>query len=203
MLDIGWPELLLIGVITVLVVGPKELPRVLRTVTQFVRKAQGLAREFQTGMNDLARQADLDDIRKDMKDVERDTTGQVKIDQFDRVLDPDNSIAGMFTGRPISTPAPAEAARSPGEPRKTAPAGANGEPAAPAVPDGETAGGSAESSKSEPDLRDLSAVPAPEFLLPVDFPPSEPVSVGPKPGPAPVARQAEPAPEREKRRAEA
>lgn len=105
MLDIGWPELMLVAVITVLVVGPKELPRVLRTFTFWVRKMQGMAREFQTGMNELARQSDLDDIRKDMKKVAEETTESLNVDKFDKALDPDNSIAGMFTGKAIRAPA--------------------------------------------------------------------------------------------------
>jgi len=105
MLDIGWPELMLVAVITVLVVGPKELPRVLRTVTYWVRKAQGLAREFQTGMNDLARQTDLEEIKKDMKQITEDTTGPLNVKEFDEMLDPDNSVAGMFTGKAIRNPA--------------------------------------------------------------------------------------------------
>ena len=105
MLDIGWPELMLVAVVTVLVVGPKELPRVLRTFTFWVRKMQGMAREFQSGMNELARQSDLDDIRKDMKKVADETVEPLKVDKFDQALDPDNSIAGMFTGKAIRSPA--------------------------------------------------------------------------------------------------
>lgn len=104
MLDIGWPELLLVAVITVLVVGPKELPRVLRTVTFWVRRAQGLAREFQTSMNELARETDLEDIKKDIKKATDETVEPLKVENVDSILDPDNSIAGMFTGKAIRAP---------------------------------------------------------------------------------------------------
>lgn len=66
MLDIGWQELFLIAVITIIVVGPKEIPRVLRTVTSWVRKIKDMAREFQSSIDDIAREADLDDIKQQL-----------------------------------------------------------------------------------------------------------------------------------------
>jgi len=67
MLDIGWPELLIVALVTIIVVGPKELPRVLRTVTQMVRKIRSMASEFQSSLDDLAREAELDDLKKDIE----------------------------------------------------------------------------------------------------------------------------------------
>ena len=77
MFDIGWQELFLVAVITILVVGPKELPRVLKTVVAGVRKVRGLANDFQRGIDELARETELDDIRKDLEkaadiDLERE-----------------------------------------------------------------------------------------------------------------------------------
>jgi sec-independent protein translocase protein TatB len=104
MLGVGWPELLVVAVVTVLVVGPKELPRVLRTFTMFVRKAQSLAREFTSGMEDLARQADLDDLKKETAQLE--SISQKQFDGLDQSLDPNNTVAGMFTGTAIGGPPP-------------------------------------------------------------------------------------------------
>ena len=67
--DIGWQELFLIALVTILVVGPKEIPRVLRTVSLWVRKIKDMARDFQNGIDDLAREADLDDIRKELAEA--------------------------------------------------------------------------------------------------------------------------------------
>ncbi len=64
MFDVGWSEMAVIALVTLIVIGPKELPRVLRTVGQWVRKAQSLAREFQRGLDDMAREADLEDAKK-------------------------------------------------------------------------------------------------------------------------------------------
>ena len=77
MFDIGWQELFLIGLVTILVVGPKEIPRVLRTVMAAVRKVRGLANDFQRGIDELARETELDEIRRDLEkgatlDLERE-----------------------------------------------------------------------------------------------------------------------------------
>ena len=64
MFDIGWSEMAVIALLTLIVIGPRELPRVMRTVGQWVRKAQSLAREFQRGLDDMAREADLEDAKK-------------------------------------------------------------------------------------------------------------------------------------------
>ena len=54
MFDLGWAELLVIGIVALIVVGPKDLPIMFRRVGQFVGKAKGMAREFSTAMNDAA-----------------------------------------------------------------------------------------------------------------------------------------------------
>ncbi|EEB83767.1 Sec-independent protein translocase protein TatB [Roseobacter sp. GAI101] len=54
MFDLGWSELLIIGVVALIVVGPKDLPILFRKVGQFVGKAKGMAREFSNAMNDAA-----------------------------------------------------------------------------------------------------------------------------------------------------
>ncbi|MEP2843311.1 MAG: Sec-independent protein translocase protein TatB, partial [Alphaproteobacteria bacterium] len=54
MFDLGWTELLVIGVVALIVVGPKDLPVLFRRVGQFVGKAKGMAREFSQAMNDAA-----------------------------------------------------------------------------------------------------------------------------------------------------
>lgn len=79
MLDIGWPELLIVALVTIMVVGPKELPRVLRTVTQMMRKVRAMASEFQSGIDDLAREAELDDLKKDIeKTASTDLAGELE-----------------------------------------------------------------------------------------------------------------------------
>ena len=81
--DIGWQELFLIALVTIIVVGPKEIPRVLRTVSFWVRKIKGMAREFQSGIDDLAREADLDDFRKELAEAKDFDTGRNIEDMID------------------------------------------------------------------------------------------------------------------------
>jgi sec-independent protein translocase protein TatB len=64
MFDIGWSEILVIAVVAILVVGPRDLPRMLRTIGQVVSKMRKMAGEFQTQFNDALKEADLDDIKK-------------------------------------------------------------------------------------------------------------------------------------------
>src|SRR4029450_13815034 len=60
MLDIGWSEMLIIGVVALVVIGPKELPGALKTFAYWMKQARKLAREFQSGVDDMIRQAELD-----------------------------------------------------------------------------------------------------------------------------------------------
>jgi sec-independent protein translocase protein TatB len=63
MFDIGWSEMAVVAVIALLVIGPKELPRTMRTVAHWFGKARGLAREFQSGLDEIVRETDLEDAR--------------------------------------------------------------------------------------------------------------------------------------------
>ena len=67
MLDIGWSELLVIGVVALIVVGPKDLPRMFRTLGEFTGRARRMAREFQQAMNDAADESGVGDIAGDLR----------------------------------------------------------------------------------------------------------------------------------------
>lgn len=67
MFDIGWSEMVFVVVIAVLVIGPKDLPKTIATIGKYIRKARGLARDFQTGLDDLAKETELDELRKDIQ----------------------------------------------------------------------------------------------------------------------------------------
>ncbi|MEH6836161.1 MULTISPECIES: Sec-independent protein translocase protein TatB [Falsihalocynthiibacter] len=69
MFDIGMTELLVVGVVALIVVGPKDLPGMFRTVGRFTGKARGMAKEFQRAMNDAADEAGVADVAKDLKNV--------------------------------------------------------------------------------------------------------------------------------------
>jgi sec-independent protein translocase protein TatB len=67
MLDLGWTELLVIGIVALIVVGPKDLPVLFRNVGKFVGKAKGMAREFSSAMNQAADDVGVKDIQKSLK----------------------------------------------------------------------------------------------------------------------------------------
>ncbi len=70
MFDLGWPELMLIMVVALIVIGPKELPNTIRTVSAVMRKVRAAAREFQSGLDDIARESGLDDVMRQIDDLE-------------------------------------------------------------------------------------------------------------------------------------
>ena len=72
MLDIGWSELLLVVIVAVVVVGPKDLPRLMRTVGRYTAKARGLAREFRTSFEELGRETELEELNKEMEKIRRE-----------------------------------------------------------------------------------------------------------------------------------
>ncbi len=113
MLDIGWSELLVVGVLALLVVGPRELPRLMRTVGQWAGKARSLAREFQRNMDDVAREADLkeltdarsmlDEVRSIKRDAERGLANPTSWAK-DTVKE---TVKETVVGKSSETPAPA------------------------------------------------------------------------------------------------
>jgi sec-independent protein translocase protein TatB len=60
---IGWTELLVIAVLAIVVIGPKDLPRAMRTIGRFVGKARAMAREFQSSFEEIAREAEMEEMR--------------------------------------------------------------------------------------------------------------------------------------------
>jgi sec-independent protein translocase protein TatB len=87
--DLGMSELLVIGVVALIVIGPKDLPKALRVAGFWVKKARTLSREFQTSVEQMIREAELDEMRQELKkateiDVEK---------EFRHTIDPTGSLA--------------------------------------------------------------------------------------------------------------
>ncbi len=124
MFDIGWQELFVVAVLAIIVVGPKDIPRAIRTVTGWLRKAKGMARDFQNGMEDIVREAELEDIRKEaekaagfnMEDEIRktiDPTGEVtkELEDLSKVADEEETAEEEESGRTTAGDAAAEAGK--------------------------------------------------------------------------------------------
>ena len=75
MFDIGWSEFVLIAVVALIAIGPKELPRVLRTVGQWMGKARKMAAEFQSQFQEAMREAEMADLKKSFDEVKEAASG--------------------------------------------------------------------------------------------------------------------------------
>lgn len=86
--DIGWVELLVIAVVAIVVVGPKDLPRLMRIVGQWIGKARGLAREFQHSFDEMIRESELDELRKEVEELRKINP----MEQVKSALDPNDEL---------------------------------------------------------------------------------------------------------------
>src|SRR6201987_1490925 len=75
MFDIGWSEFVLIAVVALIAIGPKELPGVLRTIGQWMGKARKMAAEFQSQFQEAMREAEMADLKKSFDEVKEAASG--------------------------------------------------------------------------------------------------------------------------------
>jgi sec-independent protein translocase protein TatB len=120
MFDIGWSELVLIAVVALIVIGPKELPAVLRMVGQWMGKARRMAAEFQGQFQEAMREAEMADLKKTFDEVkdaatgfsgnnvmtslQKDVSDALRIDDIDKPATPNDAPAAE-TAAISSTPA--------------------------------------------------------------------------------------------------
>ena len=103
MFDLGWAEMAVIMLVALVVIGPKDLPKVARTIGQWTGKARALARDFQRSLDDMAREAELDEIKKSIDKVGNTSLRQVVKD----AVDPDDELERAFDleeGKPAGKP---------------------------------------------------------------------------------------------------
>ena len=134
MFDLGWSEMMVVGVLALIIIGPKDLPRVFKQVSYWIKQLRGMAGEFQSGIDEMVKEADLDDAKK-IFDKSKGFNPNAKFEDLidpkgdlKKSLDIEGEIADTFssdndklfedltakTGQPVKT-APAKAA-----PKKTA-----------------------------------------------------------------------------------
>jgi sec-independent protein translocase protein TatB len=117
MFDIGWSELLVIGVVALIFIGPKELPTVLRTVGQWVTKIRRMASEFQNQFHEAMREAEMADLKKQVDDLGNTTSNFTNFDPVGTVR---KELEGVFEDK--SKPSPdTSAAPPPATPAADAP----------------------------------------------------------------------------------
>jgi sec-independent protein translocase protein TatB len=100
MFDISWSEFLVIGVVALIVIGPKELPGVLRTLGQYTRKVRRMAADFQSQFQDAMREAELADLKKEVDAMASD------IKNYDPLKDVRSDVEAM--GKDIESSLKAE-----------------------------------------------------------------------------------------------
>jgi sec-independent protein translocase protein TatB len=100
MFDFAWTEIALIAVVALIAIGPKDLPVAIKAVTEMIKKARRMAAEFQTHVDDLVREANLDEVRSQINEIRNfDIKGEVE-----RAVDPDGSLRTTLASKPLATP---------------------------------------------------------------------------------------------------
>src|ERR1700756_1383772 len=108
MFDFAWSEILLIGAVAWIGIGPKDMPAAIRAVSSMVKKARRMAAEFQTHVDEMVRDADLGDVKKAFSDIRNLDVPSL----LEKHVDPDRSIRNTFAEDPFKpaypTAGPAE-----------------------------------------------------------------------------------------------
>ena len=98
MFDFAWSEIALIGAVALVVIGPKDLPVAIRGLAKAVKKARGLASEFQSHVDEMVREADLSDVHEQVRDLKNlNVRGRIM-----KALDSDGSLNRAITAPPLN-----------------------------------------------------------------------------------------------------
>lgn len=100
MFDIGWSELLVIGVVALIVIGPKDLPKALSTMGKWMARARAMARDFQNNVDDMVRQAELDELREQVQKARQFNL----TDELEKSIDPDGGVRKTLAVEDFTSP---------------------------------------------------------------------------------------------------
>ncbi len=101
MFDFAWSEIALIGVVALVLIGPKDLPIAIKAITSTIKKARRMAAEFQTHVDDMVKDADLGEVREQFRELRSmDIRGAIS-----RAVDSDGSLREAFRD-PMRSPPP-------------------------------------------------------------------------------------------------
>lgn len=92
MLDLGWSELLIIAVIALIVIGPRDLPRALYTLGKWARTVRRMGQKFQDQIDDVVQEAELDDVKKGVQHARRGNLSRQAKDYVKRQADPEGDL---------------------------------------------------------------------------------------------------------------
>lgn len=115
MLDIGWTEILIIMVIALVVVGPKDLPKMVRTVGQWTGKARAYARDFQRSIEGYAEDSELSSIQKELAEANKELSAARRdLDSEGQKLSEDVAVADQGLKQDVSRAGRVKAGEGPG-----------------------------------------------------------------------------------------
>ena len=98
MFDFAWSEIAIIGVVALIAIGPKDMPVAIRTVTNMVKKARKMAGEFQTHVDEMVREANLDEVKNQINEIRN---FDLK-DTIEKAVDADGTLRNAFSD-PLSS----------------------------------------------------------------------------------------------------
>jgi len=105
MFDFAWSEIALIAAVALIAIGPKDMPAAIRGITNMIKKARRMAAEFQTHVDEMVRDANLDEVRNQFNEIRNfDIKGQIE-----RAVDEDGSLRSTFATNPLDPTIPAAA----------------------------------------------------------------------------------------------
>jgi sec-independent protein translocase protein TatB len=133
MFDFSWGELVVIGAVALIVIGPKELPTVLRTIGQWTTKVRRMASEFQGQFQEAMREAEMSDLKREL-DTATEGFGSHFDDPEVAKWEPKPDSKTLFEQAPGTATVPVESARTSPAPISDAPAEGDSAPATPAAP---------------------------------------------------------------------
>lgn len=96
MFDIGWVEMMVVVVVMIIVIGPKDLPVVLHTMGRWIARVRAMARNFQDGIEELAEESGLDQMRDEVRSI-RDFSIE---DEIEKAIDPEGEMKEGIAGDP-------------------------------------------------------------------------------------------------------
>ncbi|WP_084115459.1 Sec-independent protein translocase protein TatB [Paracoccus sphaerophysae] len=143
MFDVGWTELLLIGVVALIVIGPRDLPVMFHTLGRITARARGMAREFSSAMEDAAKASGVHEATKELADLKKMTSARsLGLDALSRAADKFEKWDPLEPVRDATGPVPDPAAPTPvvssGDPAMRSSGTAAATQAAATVPDAVT-----------------------------------------------------------------
>jgi sec-independent protein translocase protein TatB len=100
MFDFAWSEMAVIAAVALVLIGPKDMPVAIRSITDMIKKARRMAGEFQTHVDEMLREANLDDVKKTFNEIRNFDLKS----EMERHVDPDGTLRDTFSHNPLAPP---------------------------------------------------------------------------------------------------